>query len=51
MAVQVLAVYTVHHKKSRKNLFIEIAIVVLCVKPAIDAARVAGGKEQQLDET
>ena len=50
LCFQLLFVIGANHKKSALSIFYEIAVVVLCIKPAIDAARVAGGKEQQPDE-
>ena len=50
LAVQVLTVYANNHRKSVWKIIYEVLVVVTCLKPAIDAARVARGKEQQTDE-
>ena len=48
--VQLLLVLAQNSQKSPWYIIWEIVIVVLCIKPAVDAARVAGGKEQHPDE-
>ena len=50
LAVQVVIVYGQNRRKSVWKILYEVLVVVTCIKPAIDAARVAGGKEQQTDE-
>ena len=51
LAVQVVMVIIQNHKKSAWAILFEILLVVLCVKPVVDAARVAGGQEKAEDET
>ena len=46
-----MLVYVQNHKKSAGNILFEMLVVFLCIKPAIDAGRVASGKVQQVDET
>ena len=50
LGLQICTVSILHKKKSTSNILCEVLGVVLCIKPAIDAARVASGKEQQPDE-
>ena len=50
LSLQILLVYAVNNKKSAWVIIYEVMVAVLCIKPAIDAARVASGKEQQPDE-
>jgi len=50
LAFQLLVVFSQNHGKSGWDILYEVAIVVFCIKPAVDAARVASGKDQQVDE-
>ena len=49
--MQLLIVAGQNHAKSNWEIIYEVLVVVTCIKPAIDAARVAGGKVQQTNET